>query len=124
MVTKVFGSRSVSVQVSPLGSTWRCHIEQLRPCYGAEEDADPGEVHVQVSSMVPVPVPPLAEVVASTSDAPALSVPAAEATRIPAKPMWLYCNPCPPTGSDYTRDIPRSRTALTNPQAGDNFTSQ
>ena len=58
----------------------------------AEEDADPGEV--QVSPMEPVPVPPLAEVIAPTADAPALSVPAAEATRIPAKPMRMYRNPC------------------------------
>ena len=44
MVTKVFGSHSVNVRVIPRGGTWRRHIEQLRPQYGVEDDADPGEV--------------------------------------------------------------------------------
>ena len=51
----------------------------------ADQGADPGEV--QVSLMEPVPVPPLAEVVAPTADAPAISVPTAEATMVTAKPM-------------------------------------
>eukprot|EP00731_Ephydatia_muelleri_P029087 Em0020g731a len=95
-----------------------------RPRYGAEEDADPGEV--QVSLMEPVPVPPLVEVVAPTADAPAFSVPAAEATRIPAKPVRMYCNPRLPTGSDYSRDNSR-RSARQHQQinrARDNVTSQ
>ena len=37
VVTKVFGSRSVSVRVFPRGATWRRHIEQLRPRYGAQQ---------------------------------------------------------------------------------------
>ena len=73
---------------------------QLRSCYDAQEDADPGEV--QVSSIEAVPVPPLTEVVARTADAPLFFVPAAEATRIPAKLMRMYCNPRLPTGSDYS----------------------
>ena len=44
VVTKVFGSRSVNVRVFPHGGTWRRHIEQLRPCYGVDQDADPGKV--------------------------------------------------------------------------------
>ena len=44
VVTKVFGSRSVNVRVFPRGGTWRRHIEQLRPRYGVDQDADPGEV--------------------------------------------------------------------------------
>ena len=68
----MYGSRSVSVRVCPRGGTWRRHIEQLRPRYGVQEDADPGEV--QVSSMEPVLVPPLAEVVAPMSDSSALCV--------------------------------------------------
>ena len=44
VVTKVFGSRSVNVRVIPRGGTWRRHIEQQRPRYGIEEEADPGEV--------------------------------------------------------------------------------
>lgn len=43
VVTKIFGTRSVNVRVSPRGPTWRRHIEQLRPRYGVEEDADPGD---------------------------------------------------------------------------------
>ena len=33
----------MNVRVLPKGGTWRRHIEQLRPRYGAHEDADPGE---------------------------------------------------------------------------------
>eukprot|EP00731_Ephydatia_muelleri_P038393 Em0743g4a len=105
VVTKVYGSHSVSVRVCPRVWHWRRHIEQLRPRYGVQEDADPGEV--QVSSMEPVLVPPLAEVVAHTADSSELCVPTAEPTRIPAKPMRVYRNPRLPTGSDYSRDNPR-----------------
>eukprot|EP00731_Ephydatia_muelleri_P035708 Em0150g6a len=48
LVTKVFGSRSCNVKVVPKGSTWRRHIEQLRPRYGVLEDADPGEVAISL----------------------------------------------------------------------------
>ncbi|KAL5503296.1 hypothetical protein EMCRGX_G010223 [Ephydatia muelleri] len=41
VVSKVFGTRSVNVRVFPKGGTRRRHIEQLRPRYGAHEDADP-----------------------------------------------------------------------------------
>ena len=44
IVTKVFGPRSVNVRVFPKCVIWKCHIEQLRPRYGAHEDVDPGEV--------------------------------------------------------------------------------
>ena len=37
VVTKVFETRSVNVQVFPKGGTWRRHIEQLRPRYGAHQ---------------------------------------------------------------------------------------
>ena len=43
VVTKVFGTRTVNVRVVPRGPTWRRHIDQLRPRYGVNEDADPGE---------------------------------------------------------------------------------
>ena len=33
----------MNVRVFPEGGTWRHHIEQFRPRYGAHEDADPGE---------------------------------------------------------------------------------
>ena len=29
--------------VFPRGPNWRCHIDQLCPCYAVEEDADSGE---------------------------------------------------------------------------------
>lgn len=41
-VIKVHGSRSVDVKVHPRGPIWRRHLEQLRPRYGVNEDADPG----------------------------------------------------------------------------------
>ena len=43
VVTKVFGTRTVNVRVTPKGPTWRRHIDQLRPRYGVKEDEDPGE---------------------------------------------------------------------------------
>lgn len=43
VVTKVFGTRTVNVRVVPRGPTWRRHIDQLRPRYGANEDTDPGK---------------------------------------------------------------------------------
>ncbi|KAL5489153.1 hypothetical protein EMCRGX_G018213 [Ephydatia muelleri] len=49
LVTKVFGSSSCNVKVVPKGGTWRRHIEQLRPRYGVLEDADPGEVAINLS---------------------------------------------------------------------------
>lgn len=42
-VTKVHGPRRVTVKVLPRGPTWTRHIDQLRPRYGPEEDAEPGE---------------------------------------------------------------------------------
>ncbi|KAL5503461.1 hypothetical protein EMCRGX_G010415 [Ephydatia muelleri] len=124
VVTKVYGSRSVSVRVCPRGGTWRRHIEQLHPRYGVQEDADPREV--QVSSMEPVLAPPLAEVVALTADSSELCVPTAEPTRIPAKPMRVYRNPRLPTGSDYSRDNPRRSTRHHQQihRTGDNFAFQ
>ena len=52
VVTKVFGARSVNVQVYPKGPTWRRHIDQLRPRYGIEEDDDPGEVPKLSSTVI------------------------------------------------------------------------
>lgn len=42
-VIKVFGSRNFQVQVYPTGPIWKRHVTQLRPRYGADEDADPGD---------------------------------------------------------------------------------
>ena len=41
-VTKVHGTRSFTVKVHPRGPLWKRYWEQLRPCYGISEDADPG----------------------------------------------------------------------------------
>jgi len=43
VVTKVYGTRSVNVRVHPTGPTWRRHVDQLRPRYGVQHDADPGD---------------------------------------------------------------------------------
>ena len=43
VVAKVFGTQSVNVCAFPRGPTWHGHTDQLHPCYGVEEDADPGE---------------------------------------------------------------------------------
>eukprot|EP00731_Ephydatia_muelleri_P006745 Em0003g993a len=50
VVTKKFGTRSVSVRVVPRGGTWRRHIEQLRPRYVDQDDTDPGEMPIQASA--------------------------------------------------------------------------
>jgi len=42
-VIKVYGTRSVKVRVHPKGPTWRRHVDQLRPRYGVQHDADPGD---------------------------------------------------------------------------------
>ena len=48
VVTKAFGTRTVSVQVYPRGPTWRRHIDQLQPRYGVDQDTDPGEVPTEI----------------------------------------------------------------------------
>ena len=59
VVTKVFGTRTISVCIVPKEITWRRHIDQLHPCYGLNEDSDAGEdpqpttLDTQVSSSSP-----------------------------------------------------------------------
>jgi len=43
IVTKVFGSRSYNVKVTPKGPTWRRHVGQLRLRHVSPEDTEPGE---------------------------------------------------------------------------------
>ena len=50
IVTKVFGSRSVKVRVFPKGVTCRRHLEQLRPWYTSQEDAELGELSVSTQN--------------------------------------------------------------------------
>ena len=123
VVTKVYGSRSVSVRVFPRGGTWRRHIEQLRPRYGAQEDADPGDVQVSSSVLVPPP----AEGVDPTVDSVAASeLSAAVETCIPTKSTRRYRNPRLPTGSDYSLENPRRSVRQHNPihRFGEHFASQ
>ena len=68
VVTKRFGTRSVSVRVVPRGGTWRRHIEQLRPRYLDQDDADPGAMPIQASE-------------------PAVSAPSMEMTQVPTTPV-------------------------------------
>ena len=62
VVIKVFGTWSVNVGVFPQGGTWRRHVEQLHPHYGAEEDSDTGK-ELSAHIMEPFPLPPTTEVV-------------------------------------------------------------
>ncbi|KAL5515676.1 hypothetical protein EMCRGX_G000877 [Ephydatia muelleri] len=105
LVTKVFGSRSCNVKVVPKGSTWRRHIEQLRPRYGVLEDADPGEVaislpetscsHTATDSLQPAtPGPPP---ISPVEGVPLVS----DQTR------RKWPNPRHPTGSEYGPGHPR-----------------
>ena len=88
MVTKVFGTRSANVRVFPRGVTWRRHIEQLRPRYGTQEDADPGG-DVSAAPMEPFLGLPTIEVETSMPDTqvPLLST---EEAKITAQPMQRY----------------------------------
>ncbi|KAL5477849.1 hypothetical protein EMCRGX_G024698 [Ephydatia muelleri] len=92
VVTKVFGSRSVNVRVIPRGGTWRRHIEQLRPRYGVEEDADPGKVPTQEGQEMLM------------TNAPSIPEPPS------VKPRAVRTNPRWPTGSEYGPGHPRRST--------------
>ncbi|KAL5510077.1 hypothetical protein EMCRGX_G005553 [Ephydatia muelleri] len=92
VVTKVFGSRSVNVRVIPKGGTWRRHIEQLRPRYGVEEDADPGEVPTQEGQEMLM------------TNAPSIPEPPS------VKPRAVRTYPRWPTGSEYGPGHPRRST--------------
>ena len=92
VVTKVFGSRSVNVRVIPRSGTWRRHIEQLRPRYGVEEDADPGEVPTQEGQEMLM------------TNAPSIPEPPS------VKPRAVRTNPRWPTGSEYGPGHPRRST--------------
>ena len=84
-----FGPCSVNVRVIPTGSTWRRHVEQLRPRYGVEEDADPGEVLDCSPQEGQEPSIPVNEKTPYTPE-PSL-----------VKPHAMRPNPRWPTGSQY-----------------------
>ena len=106
VVTKVFGTRSVNVRLFPKGGTWRRHIEQLRPRYGANDDADPGE---------PPTSSPTLETANQPSENTAQSEEGAKAATpelpIPSVPQGLpkksTRNPRMPTGTEYGPGNPR-----------------
>ena len=77
IVTKIFGSRSVNVQVFPKGVTWRRHLEQLTPRYTSQENAEPGEPPVST----PVDQSP-------SGENPEVRVQTAQLTEPVAAPAW------------------------------------
>ena len=55
VVTKVFGTRTVSVRVVPRGPIWRRHIDQLCPRYRTNEEADLGEMPSSLATPDKIP---------------------------------------------------------------------
>ena len=98
VVTKVFGSRSVNVRVITRGGTWRHHIEQLRPRYGVEEDADPGEMLDSSPQEGQEPSIPVNEQTSYNPELPSV------------KPRAVHPNPRWATGSQYGPGHPRRST--------------
>ena len=98
VVTKVCGSRSVNVRVIPRGGTWRRHIEQLRPRYGVDEDADPGEMLDSSPQEGQEPSILVNERTSYTPELPSV------------KPRAVHSNPRWPTGSHYGPGHPRQST--------------
>ena len=50
MVVTVYGTRSINVRVLHRGQTWRRHVDQLRPHFGADQDKDPGDNPAKTTS--------------------------------------------------------------------------
>ena len=113
VVTKKFGTRSVSVRVVPRGGTWRRHIEQLRPRYVDQDDTDPGEMPIQASA------PDLSVLTASPllEDTPGMEMTQASTTLVPvAPPARKARNPRLPTGNEYGPHNPRRSSRPKNPK--------
>ena len=113
VVTKKFGTRSVSVRVVPRGGTWRRHIEQLRPRYVDQDDTDPGEMPIQASA------PDLSVLTASPllEDTPGMEMAQASTTLVPvAPPARKARNPRLPTGNEYGPHNPRRSSRPKNPK--------
>ena len=113
VVTKVFGTRSVNVRVFPKGGTWRRHIEQLRPRYGAHEDADPGEPPTFSSSTLETANQP-SEVYLDTAQSEEGAKAATPELQFPVRPYDLpkksTRNPRLPNGTEYDPGNPRRST--------------
>ena len=55
VVTKVFGTGTVSAHVVSQGPIWRRHIAQLRPQYRINEGADLGEIPSSLATPDKIP---------------------------------------------------------------------
>ena len=112
-VTKVLGTRSVYVRVHPRGPTWRRHIEQLRPRYGLDEDADPGEGDSTCSHVDQGDASTRHDAV---PQAPSITVPMAPSVppHVPSGPTKPIGPPVLPGG--YTSDQPRRSGRLRGKQ--------
>ena len=91
IVIKVHGPRSVNVRVHPRGPTWRRHIDQLRPCYGVDQDTDPGDTSAP-SSLTQVPDSPQA-------DQDVVVPPSVHQRQNPRMPQGKQYGPCNPRSS-------------------------
>ncbi|KAK3722834.1 hypothetical protein RRG08_040217 [Elysia crispata] len=96
IVKKPSGARTILVHVCPRGPVWKRHIEQLRPRYGADQDADPGEVTILESTTHPPLQNPAPSVVPDSTAQPPLQIPG------PTEPMSRW-----PQQTTYGPDNPR-----------------
>ena len=104
VVTKRFCTRSVSVCVVSRGGTWHRHIEQLRPRYVDQDDADPGDVPNQASE----PAVSVQDAAPLLEDTPSMEMTQASTTPVPmAPPAKKVRNPRLPTGDEYGPHNPR-----------------
>ena len=104
VVTKRFGTRSVSVRVVSRSGTWRRHIEQLRPRYVDQDDADPGDIPIQASE----PAVSVQDVAPLLDNTPRMEMTQASTTPVPMAPSAKKArNPRLPTGDEYGPHNPR-----------------
>ena len=103
----------LAVRVFPKGGTWRRHIEQLRPRYGAHEDADPGEPPTFSSSTLETAKQP-SEVDLDTAQSEEGAKAATPELQFPVRPYDLpkksTRNPRLPNGTEYGPGNPRRST--------------
>ena len=72
IVKKPLGARTILVHVCLKCPVWKRHIDLLRPRYGADQDADPGEVTILESTTHPPLQNPAPSVVPVTTAQPHL----------------------------------------------------
>ena len=110
----MFGTRSVNVRVFPKGGTWRRHIEQLRPRYGAHEDADPGELPTSSSTLETANQPSEVDLdTAQSEEGAKATVPELQIPLLPQDlPKTSTRNPRLPNGTEYGPGNPRRSARL------------